>query len=395
MSQPLRPELGSPRRARRLLRWVVGACAATLVLGSAPAQAASYSSTPSATHSWRPNGHVYGITVAAGTVYVVGSFTNVRNLVTDQVVARNRAAAFDAATGALRPWNPDVDGGRVRAVAVTGATAYLGGNFTTVGDRPRQGVAAVDAATGALRTGFVADADGEVRDLVVLRGSLVVGGEHRRVSGVARRALTKVDAVTGAVDRSFDARLGRGAVFALDRGPRKSLIAGGSFTRQHGSVQKFLAGVRRGTGARAPWSPQPVCGSCHVIDLDVTRGLLGLAIGGGGGGRAAIWDLSSWRSRWRWVRRGDGDVQAVALHDGVLHAGGHFGPTFAGRTEHQLVSLTAANGSRTSLKVPFTGPDSPGIWALHATDEHLRVGGAFQGVTGSAAARYAVLPAKP
>lgn len=366
-----------------------------VVLGAAPADAAYFSAAPDDALSWVPNGRVYDIEVTADTVYVVGTFTSVRNPVTGQKATRNRAVAFDRLTGALQPWNPNADN-RIRSVEVSGGTAYLGGVFTTVGGQPRLRLAAVDAATGEVAPDFVADTSGEVRDLYAEGGSLWVAGVHGQVNGVSRGGLTKVDAVTGAVDTSFNARVGSGRLFALERGPDDTLILGGNFKLLGGVAHAFLGAVRMGTGVRVDWTPDGVCGTCTIFDLARQGPTLAVAVGGGGGGRAAVWSLPSgapWPARWSWVRRGDGDVQAVALRQGVMYAGGHFGPVFDSREEHQLVTLDAASGTRLPYSVPFTGNDYPGLWAVEAQDDFLWIGGVHQGIAGSSSARYTVLPA--
>lgn len=369
---------------------------ALLAAGTAPAHASGYfEELPDEALSWVPNGRVYDVAVAGDTVYIAGTFTRVRNPVTGQNVVRNRGAAFDRLTGELRPWDPNLDN-RVRTLEVLGGTVYLGGTFLTVGGLPRERVVAVDSLTGAVDTGFVANATGEVRDLHAEAGSLWIAGVHGRVNGVARGGLTKVDAVTGEVDLAFNARVAYGRLYALHRGPADTLMIGGNFKKLQGIDHYYLGAVQMDTGARVDWLPDTICGTCVVIDIDVDGGTLGAAVGGGGGGRAAVWDVSDWsQPRWRWFKRGDGDVQVVSLHQGILYVGGHFGPVFNGVTEHQLVTLDTATGARTPYAVPFFGNDMPGLWALEATDDHLYIGGGFQGITGTETARYAVLPAAP
>jgi hypothetical protein len=76
-----------------------------------------------------------------------------------------------------------------------------------------------------------------------------------------------------------------------------------------------------------------------------------------------------------------------------VYAGGHFAGDFDGQDRHQLAALDAATGTVLDYAVPFTGLDDPGIWAVEADSQRLRIGGGFQGIAGSSAARYAVLPA--
>ena len=96
--------------------------------------------------------------------------------------------------------------------------------------------------------------------------------------------------------------------------------------------------------------------------------------------------------RWVVIR---GDAQAVDYRDGVLYVGGHFAGDFDGFERHQLVALDAPTGAVLPYTIPFTGRDNPGIWVVRAEESALRIGGGFQGIQGSSAARYAVLSAVP
>jgi trimeric autotransporter adhesin len=97
--------------------------------------------------SWNPpepNEEVNALALSGTTLYVGGNFT--------KAGASNRAyaAAFDAGSGALRGWNPGPDG-VVYALAASSSTVYLGGYFANVDSTPRAGVAAVDTSEGALQ----------------------------------------------------------------------------------------------------------------------------------------------------------------------------------------------------------------------------------------------------
>ena len=77
-------------------------------------------------------------------LYIGGDFTVVNG------TARNRVAAFDTATGALLPWNPNANK-TVRAILAVGDTVYLGGDFTSLGGSSRARAGAVTASTNALQ----------------------------------------------------------------------------------------------------------------------------------------------------------------------------------------------------------------------------------------------------
>ena len=70
---------------------------------------------------------VWSIQVAAGLVYAGGGFSAVNGSVT-----RNAVAAFDATTGAVTPFNPNVragsGAGNVASVVLAGSTLYVGGD---------------------------------------------------------------------------------------------------------------------------------------------------------------------------------------------------------------------------------------------------------------------------
>src|SRR4249919_3734655 len=132
-------------RMRRGVATLVLAVTAALMPGVA--HAGPYSPDP----SYQANAIVRDANFAKGAIYLAGDFTSMRPAGNDPgvgEVTRNHAAAIDAATGALLPWNPNVNG-QVYSLVVVGNTVYLAGDFTTVNNVARSNLAAVDATTGA------------------------------------------------------------------------------------------------------------------------------------------------------------------------------------------------------------------------------------------------------
>jgi trimeric autotransporter adhesin len=368
---------------------LVAAMSGALVLVGAitPAQAA-YSENPS--FSWVPNRPVYSMARDGNVIYIGGTFSTLTNPSTGQRVNRNRLAALDANTGQLLAWNPGANE-VVRALA-TGpdGTVYVGGDFTNVAGRGTDSIAAVTPG-GDPKPGWSATVNGTVRQIRTDGSDVYVAGNFGRVNNTSRPGIAKIAATDGDLDASWNARVGGGRVRALTHGPDGTMLVGGSFTSLSGQSRIFLGQVSRATGAVTGWRPQHVCDSCQLLDLDTDGRLVFAAVGGGGGGRAASWSVDG--TNRRWVRQGDGDTQSIAVaDDGIVYAGGHFGPRFLNATRHQLVALTAASGALLSFSPRMQGNDHPGVWDLIADGNQLHVAGGFV-MDGDPAARYGRFPA--
>jgi hypothetical protein len=105
-------------------------------------------------------------------------------LSTSSFPLRTGAAAFSTSTGALLPWNAQLDNNQINSIAVdpSGKTVYLGGSFTSAGGAPRHDLAAVSASSGAA-TPWRPDPDQPVAAIAVSRdGSTVyVGGSFTSI----------------------------------------------------------------------------------------------------------------------------------------------------------------------------------------------------------------------
>ena len=140
------------------------------------ADAAVVGSTPIS--SYQTNGRVSAVVISGTTAYIGGQFTSVRPAgaaAGTGEVTRNHAAAINLTNGAVLPWNPNVSA-TVAALYVNGGTVYLGGAFGKVGGKSRKDLAAVNATTGALITGFKSTINAGVRGISMSNGQLYVGG---------------------------------------------------------------------------------------------------------------------------------------------------------------------------------------------------------------------------
>jgi hypothetical protein len=341
--------------------------------------------------TYQANGRVQVITVANGTVYIGGGFTSVRPAGSGGIsTARNHVAAFDAATGALLPWNPNVTG-TVRAIEIVGSTAYLGGSFTRVGAAARHDLAAVDATSGAVGS-WNHGASSQVLDMGHIGGVLYVGGDFTTAGGAARTRLAAFDTTTGALTAwapSADALVKALSVTA----DGSKVIVGGDLAHVNGTSQSHIAALDPATGAPLPWATHV---PYSVIDLDVDATGVFVA-GGGGGGNFAGLDPSSGARQW--IGGTDGNVQAIAAVGGVVYAGGHWanycGQTAGAHTcahptpRPKLLAVDEATGA---LLAWNPGANSAlGVFALAGDPAagNLFAGGDFTVIGGRSQGRYA------
>ena len=183
--------------------------------------------------------------MANGLVYIGGVFDGVAGDPT-----RVNAAAVDATSGALAPWNP-VPNDVVDALATDGSVVYMAGAFWTVSGQSRSALAAVDAALGQ-PTAWNPGASSRCTALM-LRGSTVyVGGGFYMVGGLERRAFAAIDATTGEV-RPWPSTIERDPIEA---GPSVAALAmigstlyiGGDFTSVGGELRQNIAAIDTVTG---------------------------------------------------------------------------------------------------------------------------------------------------
>jgi hypothetical protein len=158
--------------------------------------------------TWVPDGEVKAIAVSGATAYIGGNFSRIGPYT-------GSAARFDPSTGALKkPW-PEVEG-VVNAVASDGTGGwYLGGDFTAVGGVPRTDLAHV-SSTGALDPSWAPTTNGLVRALAVGGGTVFAGGEFSTANGVARGNLAGFASATGALTGFIGSVSGGGSVTLFD-----------------------------------------------------------------------------------------------------------------------------------------------------------------------------------
>jgi hypothetical protein len=227
--------------------------------------------TTGAATSWNPNpdGQVLALAASGSTIYVSGFFTEIGGQ------PRAGLAALDALTGTASPWNPGVPGSAppgseyVSALVVSsdGSTVYAGGRFNEIAGQSRHNLAALDATTGAATSwnpgtssGGRPDAAADVDALALSGSTLYVGGQYGEIAGQPSSGLAGVDTTTGALT-GFNPALKpvntiTAGVYALTLSG-STLYAGGQFTQVGATRRDGLVAFNTATGAETSWNPAP------------------------------------------------------------------------------------------------------------------------------------------
>jgi hypothetical protein len=255
---------------------------------------------------WNPNvqscygascsgGSVYGIAIDNGALFLVGSFTLING------VPRNGLASIDAATGALRPWNPNAGitisgemfgfgqraigtsdnriftpafitlgiidalppGNILKSVATFGVNTivasngvvYIGGKFQKIGGVFRDKIAAIDAITGEVLPfqGPNTFWDGEIWSLAIAGNRLYLGGFFRLPSNVYRQSnIGVIDATTG-VEIPWNGWV-NSTVLAVTI-QNNIIYAGGVFTQANTEPRSSVAAFEAQSGNLLSFAP--------------------------------------------------------------------------------------------------------------------------------------------
>ena len=215
---------------------------------------------------------VNALASSGGVIYAGGVFELVNAVVVPGTglrgEARRNLAAIDATTGLATPWNPNVLEGEVKALAISGSVAYVGGSFEQVGlvgqEAVRFNLAGFDVGSG-LATPWNPSVRGIAGDVVfalqVSDGVVYAGGRFDGIGGQARENLAAVDRATG-LGTSMNLPANDTVLSLFDDGRR--LYVAGLFTTIGGQPRARLAAIDKATGLLTPWRPE-ANGPVHAI----------------------------------------------------------------------------------------------------------------------------------
>jgi len=376
--------------ALRRVRWTVAAAGAALILGAGPALAIG-SEVPD--QSWGTNGRVSFILPDQDRVYIGGSFSAVTDLSGNSYPANN-LAVFLPATGQFDlTWKPTTDD-EVLAMAKIGDQLYIGGRFKQADGWPRKFLASISASTGAISPKWRPQPDRLVEALAAVNGQVYAGGYFTSItdgSGLhSRTYAARLTADDGTLVQSWAPTLDARVRAVQGSADGSHVFLGGDFTVVNGSNRvSRVASVFSESGEL---DEAFVSGSNNlntrspVFDLatDGTRLFEGV---GGSGGACTVVDAVTGSQVWS--KHTNGNVQSVAVVNGTVYCGGHFGGAgaFDGQVRYKLAAVDLASGSTLAWAPRYNSP--LGVWIVRADSGRLYVGGDFTKVSGKPRPHFA------
>jgi trimeric autotransporter adhesin len=293
---------------------------------------------------------INAFSVTGNRIFVCGYFDTIGGK------PRKNIACLDAVTGLATSWNPNgvssnLSGNvSIRALALSGNNAYVGGDFDTIGGQKRQGLACIDTATGSATNWNPANGNAvNVYALSVKYNRVYVGGIFNFVGEKTRINAACLDATSGlACDWNPSTN---NYVLALCVSV-DNIAVGGYFTSMGGKVRNNIACIDAITGKATAWNP------------NANKAITALAVSGNhvyaGGSFDSIGNMkrpglvcldtvtglaSDWNPNARWSKNPSGPSINCLLTDGnKIYVGGAF-DTINGKTRSYIACLDTATGA--------------------------------------------------
>lgn len=313
------------------------------------------------------------------TILGRGPAGSILSSVTLGLVLLSRAVAAQAPDTTLWVTGP---GSNVLAVARSGNTLYIGGNFSNVGPSTGSGVP-VEPIQGMAQGRYPRVAGGVEAVIADGAGGWFIGGRFAGVGGLPRWNLAHIRA-DGNVD-SWAPDPDGGVLCLVVSG--NTLYVGGRFLHIAGEVRNHIAAFDMTTGRLLDWAPE----ANGVVWTILPHGDT-VYVGGsfwfiGGETRSCLAALDATTGRaTAWNPGADGGVGDLALHGRTLYVGGAF-YNIGGRFRRFLaeLSLDSDSASTWNMNIDQSPPNwlfPPGVADLEISGDRVYVGGIFTTIGG-------------
>jgi hypothetical protein len=335
--------------------------------------------------SWRLDGQGYASVILGDTVYVGGSFGTATSPDGSQTATRHNLAAFDLATGELRPdFVVDTDG-LVRDLVVDGDRLFVAGDFSTIGGVARARLASVDLTTGSVEARNPR-VNASVYKIAVGGGKLVLGGNFNYVGGQFHDHLAVVSVATAAVDPGFVADVDKGVTAVAISGDGSRIWVGGGYTTINGQPAATLTALDD-QGDVLPIGYYHATGA--ALDIKVVGDGTWLAVSGDSN-YVGWWNAATGDRRW--IQYCGGDGQAVGVLGSYTYGGFH--DNCDDDTTIRLSRNTNVRGTRdTTFHPSWLASDFWGVRDISGDNTVMVVAGQMTWLSGVHVGGFAIFPA--
>lgn len=371
------------------------------------------------------NGVVWSQAVVGNRVFVAGRFSSARPAGAApgvREVRRYNLLAYDITTGKLDSTFAPILNGQALAVVASpdNSRVYVGGSFSRVNGKTRSRIAAFDANTGALVESFHPTAETSVRAIAVSDATVFFGGDFTSVDGVPRQYLASARVTDGHL-LPWNPTPSAAVTAMTLTADHSRLVVGGRF-RQMGRTAAFgLAALDPATGVILPWAATNVVRNAGTKSSLLTLTAYGSDVYGGGfvsdrthGNLEGVFRADGTTGRIKWLEDCHGDTYSTFPTGHMVYVASH--AHYCGNVDNGFQQTdpwthhraTAFTKSATSTLKPdphgyanFAGQPSPRLinwfpdlaagiitgqhqaaWSITGTNKYISVGGEFPSVNG-------------
>jgi hypothetical protein len=337
-------------------------------------------------YSWVPDNYVDAVARSGNTIYIGGNFTHVGP-------QTGAAVALDTTTQLPVGAYPVVTSGSIYAGAPDGSGGwYIGGSFSKVGGLTRNNIAHVKS-DGTVDPNWNPDADGVVWTIAVSGATVYVGGAFTTIGGQARSSIAALNSTATGTATSWNPGANSDVYTLAVSGA--TVYAGGDFTTIGGQARKYIAALDATVDTNSATAWNPAAGS-DVASLAVS----GTTVYAGGyfttiGGQtrkyiAALDATLNTNNATDWDPSANNAVYVLAVSGATVYAGGYF-TSIGGQARNYLAALDATVNTHNATSWN-PSPDT-NVWALAVSGATVYAGGDFTTIGGHARNYLAALSA--
>ena len=367
--------MGSHLFKARLAAWmpaVIGTFLATACLAPATAGAVLPQPPPARplpNPAFVTDGAVNALARSGDTIYLGGDFTRIGP-------PTGGGTVLDPGNGLRASRFPDVRGTGFAIVGDGAGGYYIGGRFTHVGGLPRKNLAHV-LASGAVDPSFGPYVDNDVLALALDNGRLYVGGDFLHVGESIRRRIAALDPATGVVIGAFNPGADQSVQDLAIAGSR--MFVNGRFTGIAGHSRSGIAVLNTQDGELDPNFDAVPNGQVDAVLALGSRFYVGgtfTEVSGRSRAGLAAFDIATGSLDPAFSPSTNGNVYHLATDGSRLFVAGHF-TEIARAFNNAVASLDPVTGEASQAFRLFLDKDA---YTLATVGTKLVIGGEFSKV---------------